>query len=95
MAEYKSYEEYIGHLKGARSGFNDPKMLLKIDAAIHPAPHTAAWISAGMAAILFISLTAYFNFSSFRTNEANAFKSYIFQPYEKGGQSVFNYIYSD
>ena len=95
MAEYKSYEEYIGHLKSSRIGFNDPKMLLRLDAAVHPAPHLAAWISAGMAAILFIGLTAYFNARFFPAYDANPFKTYIFQPQDTGKGSVLNYIFSE
>ena len=95
MVEYKSYEEYIRHLKGAKSSFNDPKMVLRLDAAMHPAPHLAAWISAGMATILFIGLTAYFNARLFPAYETNPFKTYIFQPQDTGNGSVLNYIFSE
>jgi hypothetical protein len=95
MAEYKSYEEYIAHLKGARSGFNDPKMLSRLDIAIHPASHLTAYISAGMAAILFIGLMTYFNARIFSSSDRNPFNTYIFQPKDPGAGPVINYIFSE
>ncbi|MFA5098520.1 MAG: hypothetical protein WC490_07890 [Candidatus Margulisiibacteriota bacterium] len=95
MAAYKNYEEYIARLKCIRTGLDDPKMRVRLDTVLHRQTHSALWLSAGMAAILFLGLTMYLNFSRIERYGAGPFRSYIFQPLETTKQPVFNYLFSD
>ncbi|GEM_PF-3978741 len=94
MAAYKNYEEYISRLKGVRTGFDDPKMRTRLNAVLHRHSHLTAWLSAGMAALLFIAFSAYLNFAVLNKKEAASPGSYIFMPFERSSQPVFDYIFS-
>ena len=95
MADYKSYEEYITHLKVYKTGFDDPKMRARLDTVLHRQKHSALWLSAGMAALLFIGLSAYLNFAVLNKKDAASPGSYIFMPFERSKQPVFNYIFAE